>query len=162
MLHPDRQANPDKGTEEETPVPEEIPIPDDVPEAEEIPIPEIIDGTLVSLGRCSTPLIMVFLGMILAESGFSSMISVTNLKYAFLRLVFIPVCVLAACLLLHIDPLVTGLSVLLSAMPAASTTAVLAEQYHADVSFAADCVVFSTILSIAVLPVWTLILNAVC
>ena len=48
----------------------------------------MIDGTLVSLGRCSTPLIMVFLGMILAESGFSSMISVTNLKYAFLRLVF--------------------------------------------------------------------------
>ena len=77
-------------------------------------IPEMIDGTLVSLGRCSTPLIMVFLGMILAESGFSSMISVTNLKYAFLRLVFIPVCVLVACLLLHIDPLVTGLSVLLS------------------------------------------------
>ena len=128
----------------------------------QIPIPEMIDGTLVSLGRCSTPLIMVFLGMILAESGFSSMISVTNLKYAFLRLVFIPVCVLVACLLLKIDPLVTGLSVLLSAMPAASTTAVLAEQYHADVSFAADCVVFSTILSIAVLPVWTIILNAVC
>jgi predicted permease len=36
---------------------------------------------------------------------------------------------------------------------------VLAEQYQTDVRFAADCVVLSTILSIAVLPVWANILS---
>lgn len=124
-----------------------------------IPFPAALNTTLTSLGRCSTPLIMIFLGMILAESGFKSMISKLNLEYCVLRLVIIPVIVLAGCMIAHIDPLITGISVLLAAMPAGSTTAVLAEQYQTDVRFAADCVVLSTILSIAVLPVWANILS---
>jgi predicted permease len=124
-----------------------------------IPVPGMIESTLTSLGRCSTPLIMLFLGMILAESGFGTMFSKLNLQYCLLRLVIIPVIVLGGCFLLHTDPMVTGISVLLAAMPAGSTTAVLAEQYHADVRFAADCVVLSTILSIAALPVWAWILS---
>ncbi len=128
----------------------------------QIPLPDMISGTLNSLGRCSTPLIMIFLGMILAESGFGSMFTKKTLSYALMRLVIIPAAVLAVCLLLHIEPLVTGLSVLLAAMPAASTTAVLAEQYNADTDFAANIVVSSTLLSIAVLPAWAMILNTVC
>lgn len=124
-----------------------------------IPLPQAVSSTLTSLGRCSTPLIMLFLGMIMAESGFRSMISKTNLLFALLRLVIIPLVVLGGCLLCHIDPMITGLSVLLAAMPAGSTTAVLAEQYHADVKFAAECVVLTTILSIAVLPVWAYFLS---
>lgn len=124
-----------------------------------IPFPEAVNSTLTSLGRCSTPLIMLFLGMIMAESGFRSMISKTNIVFAVIRLVLIPVCILGGCLLAHADPMITGISVLLAAMPAGSTTAVLAEQYHADVKFAAECVVLTTILSIAVLPVWAWILS---
>lgn len=125
-----------------------------------IPVPAMVETTLTSLGRCSTPLIMLFLGMILAESGFSTMFSKLNIKYCILRLIIIPAAVLAGCLLIRAEPVLTGLSVLLAAMPAGSTTAVFAEQYQADVRFAADCVVLSTILSIAVLPVWAILLNA--
>ncbi len=124
-----------------------------------IPFPVMINSTLTSLGRCSTPLIMLFLGMILAESGFRSIFSKLNLLFALFRLVIIPVIVLAGCVIAHIDPTITGLSVLLAAMPAGSTAAVLAEQYHADVKFAAECVVLTTILSIAVLPIWANILS---
>ncbi|HCK87219.1 MAG TPA: autotransporter [Erysipelotrichaceae bacterium] len=124
-----------------------------------IPFPTMVTDTLTSLGRCATPLVMVFLGMILAENGFSTMMTKLNIEFSVLRLVLIPAAVLAGCLLAHIDPMITGLSVLLAAMPAGSTTAVFAEQYHADVRFAADCVVLSTILSIAVLPVWAWILS---
>jgi predicted permease len=38
-----------------------------------IEIPAAIDKTLTSFGRCSTPLIMVFLGMILYETGMGNM-----------------------------------------------------------------------------------------
>ncbi|MBR4164560.1 MAG: AEC family transporter [Solobacterium sp.] len=124
-----------------------------------IPFPSALTGTLTSLGRCSTPLIMIFLGMILAEYGFGSMISKLNLKYCVLRLFVIPVIVLAGCMIAHVDPLITGISVLLAAMPAGSTTAVLAEHYKTDVKFAADVVVLSTILSIAILPVWAILLS---
>ena len=124
-----------------------------------VPFPEIVDSTLISLGRCSSPLILLFIGMILADSGFSTMFSKLNLQYAVLRLFLIPAAVLAGCLLVHADPMITGLSVLLAAMPAGNTTAVLAEQYHADVRFAADCVVLSTILSLAALPLWAYFLS---
>jgi predicted permease len=125
-----------------------------------IPIPAAIDKTLTSLGRCSTPLIMVFLGMILYETGMGNMFKKDILKFSFLRLIAIPACVWLGCKLCHVDSFITGVSVLLAAMPAGSTTSVLAEQYKTDVEFAANVVVATTILSVALLPVWVMILNA--
>lgn len=127
----------------------------------QIEFPSMITSTLTSLGRCSTPLIMLFLGMILAEIGFKGMISKKTLIFSFIRLIAIPAVVLAGCLLCSFDPMVTGVSVLLAAMPAGTTTAILAEQYHADVEFAANVVISTTILSIALLPLWVILLNTV-
>ncbi|MCR5448746.1 MAG: AEC family transporter [Solobacterium sp.] len=125
----------------------------------QIPVPLAVDSVLSSLGRCSTPLIMLFLGMILAETGIGNMITKRNLGFSVIRLVLLPMAVLAGCYLAHIDPVTAGLSVLLTAMPAGSTTAVLAEQYNGDTEFAANCVVLTTLLSIAVLPLWVVLLQ---
>ena len=124
-----------------------------------IPVPMAVNSVLTSLGRCSTPLIMLFLGMILAETGIGNMITKRNLGFSVIRLVLLPMAVLAGCWLAHIDPVTAGLSVLLTAMPAGSTTAVLAEQYNGDTEFAANCVVLTTLLSIAVLPLWVILLQ---
>ncbi|MBR4444575.1 MAG: AEC family transporter [Solobacterium sp.] len=124
-----------------------------------ITLPAALTRTMTSLGRCSTPLIMVFLGMVLAETGVKGMINKDTLKFALLRLILIPSVVLLFCLLFHVDSFITGLSVLLAAMPAGSTTSVLAEQYHSDVAFASNIVVFTTIGSILLLPAWVLLLQ---
>lgn len=126
-----------------------------------VALPQVVDDVLVSLGRCSTPLIMLYLGMILGEFGFSGLLSRLNLKYCAVRLLLIPGITLAGCVACGLDPLVSGLSVVLAAMPAGATTALLAEQYHADGKFAADCVVLSTLFSIALLPAWVYLLSAV-
>ena len=126
-----------------------------------IPFPEALNTTLSSLGRCSTPAVMLFLGMILGEEGFKKLLSPLTVKYSLVRLVLIPVIVMIPCVLLKLEPIVTGLTVLLAAMPAGSNTAVLAEQYDVDVEFAADCVVLSTILSILILPLWVFLATAV-
>lgn len=124
-----------------------------------ITLPAALTRTMTSLGRCSTPLIMVFLGMVLAETGVKGMINKDTLKFALLRLIVIPAVVLVFCLLFRVDSFITGLSVLLAAMPAGSTTSVLAEQYHSDVAFASNIVVFTTIGSILLLPAWVLLLQ---
>jgi predicted permease len=54
-----------------------------------------------------------------------------------------------------------GVAIVLAAMPAASMTAVVASQYDGDVDFAADVVVFSTILSLIVLPIWVMVVATV-
>lgn len=126
-----------------------------------ITLPSAIDRTLTSLGRCSTPLIMLFLGMVLAETGFEGMISKDTLLYSLLRLILIPAAVLLVCRILNVDAFITGLSVLLAAMPAGSTTSVLAEQYKADVAFASKVVVLTTLGSIILLPAWVYLLQVI-
>lgn len=120
----------------------------------QIPVPAAAESLLSVLGACATPLIMIFLGMILAEAGFGNMLEKTNVIFSVIRLVLIPAAIWLVCRLFHADTMITGLSVLLAAMPAGTTTAVLAEQYHADEEFAANCVILTTLLSIGLLPVW--------
>ena len=75
-----------------------------------------------------------------------------QLYYCAVRLLLIPLVVLGVLTLLHIDTLVTGVTVLLAAMPAASTTAILAEKYNGDAKFASAAVFFSTLLSLVTVP----------
>ena len=124
-----------------------------------IPLPQALTRTLSSLGGCSTPLVMVFLGMVLAETGMGHLISKETLRFSILRLILIPAAVLAGCLIFRVDSFITGLSVLLAAMPASTTTSVLAEQYHGDVAFASNIVVVTTIGSILLLPAWVMLLQ---
>ena len=79
--------------------------------------------------------------------------------YTFIRLFLIPVIVLASCRLFHIDQLITAVCVILSAMPAASTSVVLAVKYGKDDRLATKIVVFSTVVSLITLPVWCYILT---
>lgn len=81
-----------------------------------------------------------------------------TIYYAFIRLVFIPLLVYVGCKLAGLDDLVTGVSVVLAAMPAASTTAIIASKYKKDEKFATRCVVSSTLLSLVTVPVWCLFL----
>ena len=56
------------------------------------------------------------------------------------------------------DALITGVSTLLSATPAGSTTSLLAAKYGADGEAGARCVVFTTALSAVTIPVWSMLL----
>ena len=80
-------------------------------------------------------------------------------RLAAVRLILIPALVWVGCLLFHIDTLVMGISVVLAAMPAASTTAILAAKYGGDEVFATKCVVFTTLLSMVSAPVWCMVLQ---
>ena len=75
-----------------------------------------------------------------------------------LRLVLIPLVVYVGCLAFRVDGLVTGVSVLLAAMPAASTTAILAAKYDGDAVYASKCVVLTTVMSLIATPLWSMLL----
>jgi len=127
----------------------------------QIQFPIFLTNTIQGLGNMTSPLTMMFLGISLAESGFGELITKHTCLYSFIRLIIIPALVMAGCYLVHMDPTAAGVSVVLAAMPAASMTAVVASQYEGDVTFAANVVVLSTILSILLLPVWVMIVAAV-
>ena len=58
------------------------------------------------------------------------------------------------------DPLVMKICVLESAMPAASTTAMLAARYDKEPAFASQLIFASTALSLLTLPAWSWLLTS--
>ena len=80
-----------------------------------------------------------------------------SLYYCAVRLILIPGLVYLGCRIAGLEEMVTGVSVLLSAMPAASVTAVMASKYQQDAPFAAKIVALSTILSMITAPLWCLL-----
>lgn len=127
----------------------------------QLQLPEFLDKSISSLGGCTTAVTMMFIGTVLADAGFKHMVSKMTIVFAVIRLLLIPLAVLLGCLVFQVESVAAGVSVVLAAMPAGSTTAILAAKYKGDEAFATQCVVFTTILSMAALPVWCLGINAV-
>ena len=123
-------------------------------------LPGFLEQSISALSSCTTAMTMVYIGTILYDADWQHLFSFRQLYYAALRLVIIPLIVYLPCLFLEIDPLVTGVSVFLAAMPAGSTTSLLAAKYKADEDTAAKCVVLTTALSAFTLPIWGIFLTA--
>lgn len=124
-----------------------------------VTLPAVITGTLDTLGRCTTALTMIIVGSILSEVEIKSVVDFDCFYFSFFRLAVIPLAIYAVMHLCGADPLVTGVCVLSSAMPAATTTAMLAEKYGADSKFASKLIFVSTVLSLVTLPIITAIIS---
>ncbi|MCH5339717.1 MAG: AEC family transporter [Acetatifactor sp.] len=124
----------------------------------QIQLPSFLDSALKDVGNCNTAMSMLVIGTILADVKPKDMLDKSLFLFSGLRLLLIPLLVYGGCLLLQIDSLVTGVSVLLAAMPAASTTAILAAKYDGDAPYASKCVVITTVLSLLTTPVWSMVL----
>lgn len=123
----------------------------------QLPLPGVIDSTVRSVANANTSVSMILIGTILAEMDFKKLIDKDSLYYCVIRLGLVPGLVYLGCRLFQINTMVTGVSVLLAAMPAASTTAILAAKYKKDEVFAAKIVSLSTILSVLTAPLWCLL-----
>lgn len=122
-------------------------------------LPGFLDQTVISLGNCTTPLSMLMVGMILADvEDYRTLLSWDVIRYTIIRLLVLPGIMFAGCRTLSVDPMASGVSVLMTAMPAACMTTVLAAKYHGDVIFASKCVVFSTAMTLVSLPLWCMVL----
>lgn len=124
----------------------------------QIQLPGVLNVTIKNIAGANTFLAMALVGVILSRVKLTEIIDRDTIYYGFIRLVFIPLLVYIGCRLAAVDELVTGVSVVLAAMPAASTTAIIASKYNKDEKFATRCVVSTTLLSLVTVPVWCLFL----
>lgn len=121
-------------------------------------LPSFLDAALKDIGNCNTAMSMMVIGTILADVRWKDMLDKSLFLFSGLRLILIPMVVYVGCLSGNVDALVTGVSVLLAAMPAASTTAILAVKYGGDAVYAGKCVVLTTVLSLVATPLWSMLL----
>lgn len=122
-------------------------------------LPAFLNDTIDSLGNCCTALSMVVIGAILSDVDPRTVLEPAVLYYVVIRLIAIPAVLFGVLWLLKVDALVTGIIVILSAMPAGSTTAMLAQKYDQDPEFASKMVFLSTLASLVTLPLWAMVLT---
>ena len=124
----------------------------------QVSLPPFVETALSRLGDCVSPLSMVLIGSIIAGVEPRGLLDKWVVGYTGLRLIVLPLCVLALGRLLGLPTAVTGTAVTLTAMPAATTTALLAARYGADAAFASRLVLVSTVLSLVTAPFLLLLL----
>jgi len=120
---------------------------------------EPVATTVVMLGKCTTPIIMILIGVIIGEAkDLKSMFSGVVLSYSMIRVLLIPAIIYGIVSLLHVDPTVAGIAVVIAAMPAGTSTFILAAKYKGDYVLAMQMVVVSTMISMITIPIWRMIL----
>lgn len=122
----------------------------------QIKMPVFLSKTIASISSSTTPITMFLIGSIMANADLKTMVTRTTAVFSVIRLVLIPLAVFIGCLLFRVDSVVAGVAVVLAAMPAGSTTAILAAKYHGDEEFASKCVVLTTLLSLVAIPAWSI------
>lgn len=124
-------------------------------------IPGPINYSIKTIGGCTLTTSMILIGTMLGEmSNIRSIFSKLLLKYTVIRLIIIPFFSMIICSLARLDPLSVSVIAILSGMPAGSTTAILASKYDGDYIFASKVIIFSTVLSILTIPMWSVIFKS--
>lgn len=123
----------------------------------EIPLPGFLESALTGLGNSTTPLSMVLIGTMMTELTLQSFKDWSTVYLAFVRLIALPLMTLLMMRILRADEVMTACAVILTAMPAGSTTALLAEKYGADAVYGSKCVLTNTLFSLITIPFITLL-----
>ena len=124
-------------------------------------LPDFLYNTISGFNQCLTPMTMLVIGFIMAETDLKKMFCKDLFVITVLRLLLQPLAVLAACRLLNLETLVAEVVTVLVSMPVANTTALLASQHDCDYTFASNVVVFTTLVSMITIPLYSLLVGDV-
>lgn len=123
----------------------------------DIQIPVLLSDTLDYIGRSTTFLSMLVLGVSVAQMPLKEVFSSPKLYcYAGLRMILIPIaCILLFCLFTE-HALIINTTALMLAVPAGNMPLILSKQYHLDSPTIARGIILSTLLSLLTIPVVSL------
>jgi predicted permease len=123
-------------------------------------LPPLIYRVTDTLGGLTTPLSMILIGSLLAQSSLRTVWKGKGIwGLSALRLLFIPVVVWALLLPWNLPHEVTRLAVLVAAMPAAANTSMLAVEHTERPEVAGQAVFLTTALSFATIPLMVFLLG---
>lgn len=119
----------------------------------ELPMPENIYNAISMVADASIPLVMIVLGMQLAEIRIDKIKwGITNFGL-FTRLIISPVIAYGITLLLPVEPLLAKVMIVLGAMPSAAIMVMYSIEYDCDPQLVSSITLISTILSILTLSI---------
>ena len=120
-------------------------------------LPEVLSTAIKNMGDMTGPLSMIIIGAALGEANLKDAFDIDAFKLTFVRLVVQPLIYLFLLRAAGVQDILWQIVVVLTAMPAAANTEIIAEKYGKDYHFAARCVAVSTIVSLFSVPILTLL-----
>lgn len=126
----------------------------------QIEIPAFIFSPMEMIKNSVTPIAMMFIGSILRQTDFKSIHLTKDVAIVLVsRFIISPVIVAIVCSILPIDILLKQVLFILSTMPAMTQLGIMSKESGSDYKFASVLVALTTTISIAVLPLYTLIMT---
>ncbi len=118
----------------------------------EVEIPDLLAQVLASVGNLTSPLSMMFIGVILASVRVKDVFG--DYQIYLISLIKLAVFPLAFYLILRnfVSGEMLGAAIILMAMPAGVNTAVIATRYNNDYQLASKMVFLSTLMAIVTIP----------
>ena len=113
-------------------------------------VPSAILPAAQYLGGITTPLALIFIGIMIYTIG------IRNVG----RFVIYPLVCLGLTQVFGLSPLYVSVYVIQASLPCITQIAVLAKFHHADTKFATTAVAGTTLASVVTLPAWMMILTA--
>ena len=120
----------------------------------QIRLPSVITETVRYIGNCNSALTMFIVGTILADVKLTTICNRHTMAFSLFRLAVLPAAALGVGILLGLEQVALGVSVLMTGMPAGATAAIFAARYNSDAPFATQCVVMTTLVSMLTLSIW--------
>lgn len=117
--------------------------------------PQLVVNTISSVAACSTPLSMLMIGVMIYSFVGEQRMDKLTIRFTLLRLIGIPLIIFTLFRLAGLPRIVVGTAVLLGAMPAGTTAALLADKYGMDAGFAGKLILVTTLASLLTIPIWS-------
>ena len=117
-------------------------------------IPSVLSSTLDLVGNMTSPLSMIIVGVILGNAKIISYLKDKTIYYsAFLKLIIMPCILILISKLLKDTSLVIKTLIIVTAMPAAAMTSILAESFDKESEYSAVIVFMTTLFSVITFPI---------
>lgn len=118
-----------------------------------IKLPISISSSLTVLGNTTIPLAMLFTGMTIEKVKLGDLLSNMDVViYSVVKLLITPALVYVLLIPFDFSPVIKGIVILMSAMPAAVNTPIFAHKFGSDHVLASKTVVTSTLMGLVTLP----------
>ena len=80
----------------------------------------------------------------------------------FVKLILLPLIIMAICLLLHTDPVISGVVILATACPTAAISTMFAIRFGKNAGYSAEIFAMTTLISMLTLPAVLMLYEALC
>jgi len=125
-----------------------------------VPLPDPLEQGIKLMGSMTTPLSMAVIGISIAQSDIRKMLGRLRVYVTVLmRLLLLPALTFLACYLSGLRGSLLLLPVLLTAMPAGSTTSIMASVYDVAAEEAGSIVALTTLMSALTIPLIVIVIH---